>query len=88
MLHKSEPFAKELHSMAGNEEDLRRLVNEVSMCGTRGLEIISLAECRHITDEGIIRLGKCKFVRNLCLLGCANLKDEGIQKLASDLVYI
>jgi len=88
MVHSLPPFAKELHALAGNEEDLRRMVNEVSICGSRGLELISLAECRHVTDEGVIRLGKCKFLRSLCLLGCANLKDEGICKLASDLVYL
>jgi len=60
----------------------------VSMSGSRGLEVISLAECRHVTDDGIIRLGKCKFLSKLCLLGCANLKDEGISKLISDLPYL
>ena len=60
----------------------------VSMSGSRGLEVISLAECRHVTDDGVIRLGKCKFLSKLCLLGCANLKDEGISKLVSDLPYL
>lgn len=64
------------------------MVTEVSICGSRGLEAISLAECRHVTDEGVIRLGKCKFLRKVCLLGCSNLKDEGVSKLASDLQYV
>lgn len=58
------------------------------MCGSRGLETISIAECRHVTDQGIIRLGKCKFLRKVGLLGCANLKDEGVQKLVGDLPYL
>ena len=79
MMYNSCPaFAKELQAISGSQEDLRRMIQDINMCGSRGLEIISLAECRHITDEGIIRLGKCKYLRKVCLLGCANLKDEGV----------
>jgi hypothetical protein len=88
MLNSNASFAKELQSISGSEEDLRSLITMVSMSGSRGLEVISLAECRHVTDEGVIRLSKCKFLRKLCLLGCANLKDEGISKLISDLPYL
>ena len=57
------------------------------MCqsGTRGLEVISLGECRNITDAGIKRLGTCKFLKSLCFLGCAQVKDEGIIDLAKQL---
>ena len=88
LLNNSVSFWKELKLIAGSEAELRRLVSDMSMSGSRGLEVISLAECRHITDEGVVRLSKCKLLRKVCFLGCANLKDEGIIKLASELTYL
>ena len=52
------------------------------------MEVLSLAECRNISDRGIVRLEKCALLKKLCLLGCANLKDEGVTELARKLTYL
>ena len=84
-----ELLAKEhLSQIAGSDNELRKLVTEISLSGTRSLEVISLSECRQITDNGIVRLGKCKLLRKVCFLGCANFKDTGIIGLASQLPYL
>ena len=50
--------------------------------------MLSLAECRNITNVGIVRLSKLTLLRRLCLLGCANFNDEGLIDLLKDLTYI
>ena len=79
---------KRLQEIAGSADDCRRLLANISLCGSRALEVISLAECRHITDAGVTKLVKCSLLRKLCFLGCAALKDEGIIGLAKDLTYL
>lgn len=62
---------------------------EISLGGIRSLEVLSLSECRQITDKGITRLGKvCKLLRKVCFLGCGNLKDAGVKGLISQLPYL
>lgn len=85
---RSPSFSRKVASLTRGDEGVRQLLLDISMCGSRGLDTLSLAECRHITDEGVIRLVRCQYLRKLCLLGCANLKDDGVQKLASDLNYL
>lgn len=63
-------------------------MTEIRQSGTRSLEVISLSECRQITDNGISKLGKCKLLRKVCFLGCGNLKDAGVLGLASQLPYL
>ena len=42
-----ELLAKEhLSQIAGSDNELRKLVTEISLSGTRSLEVISLSECR------------------------------------------
>ena len=60
----------------------------MTQCGSRALEEISLAECRHISDSGILKLAKCPLLKKVCLLGCANLKDEGMIGLTKQLTYL
>ena len=50
--------------------------------------MISLAECRNITDAGAQSLSKCAFLEKVCLLGCANVKDEGVISLARELPHL
>lgn len=51
--------------------------------GARGLKILSLAECRIITNGGVGYLGKLKRLEDLSILGCYSITDEGIQRLVS-----
>lgn len=69
----------------GDEEGKRRVVAQMLQSGTRGLQVISLAECRNITDAGVQPLAKCSFLEKVCLLGCANVKDEGVIGLVREL---
>lgn len=63
----------------------RSILTQLAQNGTRGLRVISLAECRNITDRGVQYLAKCTFLHSVCLLGCANVKDEGVISLAKEL---
>lgn len=45
--------SQQLSELASSEADLKKLVLEISTSGTRALEVISLSECRQITDTGI-----------------------------------
>ena len=50
--------------------------------------MISLAECRNVTDVGAKRLGTCKLLRKVCFLGCAYLRDEGVVDLVKQLPHL
>ena len=69
-------------------EDVRQLMQDVSVGGARGLEVISLAECKNITDRGVSFLKQLKYLSKVILLGCMNVKDEGIKDIASKLTYL
>ena len=60
------------------------------MClgGARGLELLSLAECKGLTDEGISHIIHLKYLSKVILLGCLNIKDNGIKELAQNLTYL
>ena len=49
--------------------------------GARGLRVISIAECRRVTENGIIHLRKLKRLKSLNVLGCYAVNDEGIATL-------
>jgi len=63
-------------------------MKEISLGGTRGLEVLSLAECRNITDTGISHFKNLKYLTKICLLGCSTVKDEGVKELAKNLKYL
>ena len=79
---------KQLLANENADVESHRMMTQIRQCGSRALEVISLAECRHITDAGILKLIKCQFLRRVCVLGCANLKDEGVIGLARQLTYL
>jgi hypothetical protein len=37
-------------SLASNELELQQIINDISVGGAQGLEVISLSECRNLTD--------------------------------------
>ena len=76
----------ELRQIANSDVDFQKMTAEISLGGVRSLEVLSLSECRQITDKGITRLGKtCKLLKKVCFLGCGNLKDAGIKGLITQL---
>jgi len=73
-----------LRQIASSDLDFKKMVTDISHGGIRSLEVLSLSECRQITDNGIKRVGKvCKLLRKVCFLGCGNLKDAGVIGMAS-----
>ena len=56
--------------------------------GARGLEILSLVECRKITDQGIAQLKKLKRLKDLNLLGCYGITDTGIEIIAAKCLFL
>ena len=69
-------------------EEIRGALTKIGKGGARGLEVLSMAECRNINDAGVVYLKKCKFLTRLVLLGCFNIKDEGAKELARNLKYL
>lgn len=63
-------------------------MEDISLGGARGLEVISLAECKGILDDGIKPLTQLKYLSKVILLGCLNIKDSGIKELAESLQYL
>lgn len=45
---------------------------------SKGLELLSLNECRNIHCSGIMKLEKMKSLKTLNLVGCVSIKDEGV----------
>ena len=78
----------QIAQIAGSDEEYHKMMTEISNCGTRALEVISLSECRQISDNGISKLAKCKLLRKVCFLGCGNLKDQGVVSLCQNLIYL
>lgn len=75
-------------AMCLQKQEMRGIMEEISQGGARGLEVISLAECKGILDEGIKPLTELKYLSKVILLGCLNIKDTGIRELAESLQYL
>ena len=54
----------------------------------RGLQTLSLAECRNISDAGIAKLSQIKFLQKLNLLGCAKIEDESLRSISQNFIFI
>jgi hypothetical protein len=63
-------------------------MKEISLGGARGLEVISLLECRNLEDGGINYLTKCLYLKKVILLGCLLIKDSGVIPLAKELRHL
>jgi hypothetical protein len=84
--HSGEPKNPELR------ENLEELIipqtQTVLRGGARGLEILSLVECRKITDQGLAYLRKLRNLKELNLLGCYSITDAGIETIARNCLYL
>lgn len=74
--------------IASTVEEMRLTMTEIGKGGARGLEVISLAECRNISDTGVSHLKNLKYLSRVILLGCLNVKDDGVKDLARSLKYL
>jgi hypothetical protein len=64
------------------------IISDISVGGARGLEVISLAECRNIYDAGVTHLKNLKYLTRVVLLGCSNVKDDSVKELSRNLKYL
>jgi len=58
------------------------MMTDMSYGGARGLEVLSLAECKNLSDEGLSHIVHLKYLSKIILLGCLKIKDEGIKEIA------
>ena len=86
--HHSEIQISRFQALSLRKQDMKLLMEELSLGGARGLEVISLAECKGILDEGIKPLTQLKYLSKVILLGCLNIKNTGIKELAESLQYL
>ena len=70
------------------KEDHEALLNEIKRGGARGLEVLSLAECKNISDSCLVHIKALRYLSKLVLLGCMNVKDDGIREVAPYMTYL
>jgi hypothetical protein len=54
----------------------------LSRGGLRGLQVLSLAECKNFSEDGLKKLIEIKFIKKLNLLGCTKIEDESLQTIS------
>ena len=63
-------------------------MDEVSRGGARGLQVLSLSECKSITDAGVAHLFQLQYLSKIVLLGCMNIKDQGVRDICRTHKYL
>ena len=63
------------------EED--PMFQHLARAGLRGLKVLSLAECRNITNDGVAKLEELKYINKLNFLGCTKIDDAGAKFIAT-----
>jgi len=66
----------------------KRIFKHISRGGLRGLQVLSLAECRNLSDSGIVKLKELKYLRKLNLLGCTKVEDEGLKHISAQFKFM
>ena len=54
----------------------------LSRGGLRGLKVLSVAECRNLSDIGLAKLKELKYIKKLNLLWCTKIEDDGLKSIA------
>lgn len=52
------------------------------------MKVLSLSECRNLSDVGIAKLSQLKYLRKLDLLGCSKIEDEGLRSIGKQFKFI
>ena len=65
-----------------------RTFQHLARGGLRGLKVLSLSECRNLSDVGIAKLSQLKYLRKLDLLGCSKIEDEGLRSIGKNFKFI
>ena len=50
--------------------------------------MLSLSECRNLSDTGVAKLSQLKYLRKLDLLGCSKIEDEGLRSIGKHFKFI
>ena len=56
--------------------------------GLRGLQVLSLAECRNLSDQGLQKLSQLRYLKKLSLLWCNKIEDEGLSFVANNFTFL
>lgn len=65
-----------------------RVFKHLSRGGLRGLQVLSLSECRNLSDKGLADLCELKYLRKLNLLWCTKIEDEGLSTIAKNFGFL
>ena len=65
-----------------HEEKQNPAFIHLSRGGLRGLKILSVAECRNLSDTGLAKLKELKYIKKLNLLWCTKIEDEGLKQIS------
>ena len=74
---------------SGSKEKTKSEVfKHLSRGGLRGLTVLSLAECRNLSDVGLAKLNQLKYLKRLSLLWCTKIEDEGLKSITKQFEFI
>ena len=90
-----EEFGPDIASYGGADHGIRWAKREqdpmfqhLARAGLRGLKVLSLAECRNITNDGVARLEELRFITKLNFLGCTKIDDVGAKSIAHQFRFL
>lgn len=64
------------------------MFQHLARAGLRGLKVLSLAECRNITNDGVAKLEELKYINKLNFLGCTKIDDTGAKFIANQFKFL
>lgn len=81
-IHEFENSPLEKNENEITEEKQNPAFIHLSRGGLRGLQVLSVAECRNLSDVGMAKLKELKYIKKLNLLWCTKIEDEGLKSIA------
>ena len=71
-----------------NKNNTNSAYLHLSRGGLRGLQHLSMTECRNITDTGIAKITELKYLRCLNLLGCVKIEDDSCKSICINFPFL
>jgi hypothetical protein len=84
----SQDVLEHFHALENGAEDKNKAMLSLSRGGLRGLRVLSLSECRSISDGGLSKITELRYLNKLNLLGCIKLEDEGLRCIATQFPFL
>ena len=83
-----EEIKEEKTDVFGQVKEREQALKHISRGGLRGLQVLSLSECRNVTDMGMRKLTELRYLRKLNVLGCIKIEDEGVKSIGANFPYL